>query len=108
MAGLRPERPDSDVRMRGFTQRTTVEAALAWIGSALSECGRLGVEDVPLIDAAGRVLAQDVTSSVNVPGFHRATMDGFALRAEETQGASPYNPLRLRVLGVSLPGQPFE
>lgn len=93
--------------MRGFTQRATVEEALAWIESGLLEIGRLGSEEVSLTDASGRVLAQDVTSGVNVPGFARATMDGFALRADQTQGASPYNPLSLKLLGVSLPGNPF-
>jgi len=94
--------------MRGFTQRATVEAALAWIDSALADLGQLGNEEVALLDAAGRVLAQDVTSRVNVPGFPRAMMDGFALRAEDTQGATPYNQLSLRLLGISLPGDAFE
>lgn len=107
MAAPEAEHPNADVRMRGFKQRTTVEEALAWIESALLEIGSLSAEDVSLTHAAGRVLARDVTSSVNVPGFSRATMDGFALRAEETQGASPYNPMSLRMRGVSLPGSPF-
>jgi molybdopterin molybdotransferase len=107
MAASGAERSDADVRMRGFKQRSTVEAALAWIDSALSDHRPLGAEDVSLLDAAGRVLAHDVTSGVNVPEFPRATMDGFALRAEGTQGASPYNQLPLRILGASLPGNAF-
>jgi molybdopterin molybdotransferase len=94
--------------MRGFAKRATVEDALTWIDSALPEFGLLGVEEVSLFDAAGRVLARDVTSSVNVPGFRRAMMDGFALRAEDTQGSTPYNRLPLRILGASLPGNSFE
>ena len=93
--------------MRGFAQRATVEAALAWVDAAVAELGRLGIEEVSLHEAVGRVLACDVTSGVNVPGFHRATMDGFALRAEDTQGASAYNQLPLKILGVSLPGKAF-
>jgi molybdopterin molybdotransferase len=94
--------------MRGFAQRATVEAALAWIDSALPESARLGAEEVSLLDAAGRVLAHDVTSGVNVPGFRRAMMDGFAVRAQDSQGSTPYNPLPLRILGVSLPGDAFN
>ena len=48
------EHPNADVRMRGFTQRTTVENALAWVDSTLPEFGELGVEEVSLLSAAGR------------------------------------------------------
>src|SRR5688572_5656110 len=64
-----------DVRMRGFAQRTTVDAALAWIDSVLSDSAAIDFEDVSLLSAAGRVLARDVVSPVNVPGFSRAMMD---------------------------------
>jgi molybdopterin molybdotransferase len=107
MAAPASERPDADVRMRGFAHRATVEAALAWVDAAVAETGRLGSEEASLLEAAGRVLARDMTSGVNVPGFQRATMDGFALRAEDTQGASAYNRLPLEILGVSMPGSDF-
>lgn len=42
-----------------------------------------------------------------MPGFDRAAMDGYAVRAEETFGAGAYNPLELRIVGTSLPGKPF-
>jgi hypothetical protein len=57
--------------------------------------------------AAGRVLAAAVVSDVDVPGFDRATMDGYAVVAESTEGASAYNRLPLRIIGDSLPAQPF-
>jgi molybdopterin molybdotransferase len=94
--------------MRGFTQRTTVEDALTWVDSVLPDFRDLNIEEVSLLDAAGRVLAHDVVSRVNVPGFARAMMDGFAVVAEGTLGASPYNPLPLRILGTSLPSVAFE
>lgn len=100
--------PQTDVRMRGFAQRTTVDDALAWVDSALPGFGELDVEDVSLLHAAGRVLARDVVSRVNVPGFARAMMDGFALVAEATQGATSYNPLPLTILGTSLPSVPYQ
>jgi molybdopterin molybdotransferase len=98
-------RPTDDVRMRGFAYRHTVEAALAWLDGQL---GPRRTELVPLGAAAGRVLAAPVASEVAVPGFDRATMDGYAVVAESTEGASSYNRLPLVVVGDSLPGRPFE
>jgi molybdopterin molybdotransferase len=107
MSASKSNHPNADVRMRGFAQRTTVDDALAWVDRAVVEFGELGTEDVSLLNAAGRVLAADVDSPVNVPGFARAMMDGFALVAEGTQGATAYNPLPLRILGTSMPSRPF-
>lgn len=95
----------ADVRMRGFARRSTVEEALTWLDAQLHT---LDAEEVPLAGAATRVLAEGVTSGVNVPGFDRAMMDGFALQAADTAGASPYHRLPLRVFGQSLPGRPFS
>ncbi len=58
----------------------------------------LAAESVSLLEAGGRVLARDVVSAADVPGFRRATMDGYAVRAEET-------PCTLRVAGASAPGR---
>ena len=55
-------------------------------------------ESVPLIAASGRVLARDVTSDRDVPPFSRAGMDGYAVVAENTFGASRYEPKTLRVV----------
>ena len=93
-----------DVRMRGFAQRHTVDAALAWLDAQLQP---LGTESVGLRDAAGRVLAAAVVSAVDVPGFDRATMDGYAVVAGSTEGASAYNRLPLSVVGEAMPGCPF-
>jgi molybdopterin molybdotransferase len=95
---------DDDVRMRGFATRSTVTAALAWVDRQLNW---LPAEPLPLADAAGRVLADAVASDVDVPGFARAMMDGYAVTAATTQGASPYNRLPFTVIGQSLPGRPF-
>ena len=56
----------------------------------------LGAETVPLARALQRVLAADVTSEVDVPAFDRSNMDGYAVRAEDTFGASEEAPCRLR------------
>jgi molybdopterin molybdotransferase len=93
-----------DVRMRGFQDRAEVDAVVALIDGRVRP---LGAEAVDLRNAAGRVLAADVTAGVPVPGFDRAAMDGYALRGGETFGAGPYNPLEFEVVGVALPGRPF-
>src|SRR6185295_10568905 len=94
-----------DVRMRGFAHRHTVAAALAWLDAQLQA---LDAEIVPLRMAAGRVLTTAVVSDLDVPGFDRATMDGYAVMAESTEGAASYNRLPLVVIGDSLPGHPFQ
>jgi molybdopterin molybdotransferase len=91
--------------MRGFTHRHTVEAALEWLDAQLRPPA---VETIPLQCAAGRVLAAPIVSDTDVPGFDRATMDGYAVVAESTEGATPYNRLPLVVIGNSFPGHPFE
>jgi len=98
-------RVTDDVRMRGFARRATVETALSWLDAMVKP---LAAESVPLRKAAGRVLANSIVSGLDVPGFDRAMMDGFAVRAAETQGASSYNGLPFAVVGQALPGQAFE
>jgi molybdopterin molybdotransferase len=60
------------------------------------------------MSAAGRVLASDVVSDFDIPGFDRATMDGYAVVADYTEGATPYNRIPLALVGLSLPGCLFE
>jgi molybdopterin molybdotransferase len=96
---------DDDVRMRGFAQRHTVDVAVAWLDA---QSQPLAAEIVPLRNAAGRVLAAAVVSDVDVPGFDRATMDGYALIADSTEGATAYTRLPLTVIGDSMPGSPFD
>jgi len=57
------------------------------------------VEKVPLGEALGRVLAESIESPIDVPPFDRATVDGYAVRAEDTFMASESEPVRLRVVG---------
>jgi molybdopterin molybdotransferase len=94
-----------DVRMRGFAERADVEEVSAFLEA---HARALDAEGVALADCVGRVLAEDVRAEVDVPGFARSAMDGYAVRGEDTFGASTYEPVRLRVLGQSLPGKPHE
>ncbi len=59
----------------------------------------LGVDAVPLAGALGRVLADDVEAGIDVPPFDRASMDGFAVHAEDTFGAEEDRPVTLTVVG---------
>jgi molybdopterin molybdotransferase len=91
--------------MRGFSRRHTVAAALAWLDGQLQP---LGAERVSLSAAAGRVLAAPIVSTVDVPGFDRATMDGYAVVARSTEGAGAYSRLPLTVIGDSMPARAFD
>lgn len=93
-----------DVRMRGFRDRAEVADVVALLAARTAP---LPAECIPLAAAAGRVLAAAVVSAADVPGFARAAMDGFAVRAEDTFGADAYNPLALALIGESLPARPF-
>jgi molybdopterin molybdotransferase len=95
----------TDVRMRGFAERTEVAVAWKWIDGHVVT-GKS--ETVSYTAAYNRVLAADVISPLDVPSFDRSAMDGYALKAAETQGAGDYNPLPFSVIGESLPGQPFQ
>lgn len=99
------EKQPRDIRMRGFAQRSSVDEALAWVDAASKV---LGPEDITLNDACGRVLANAVTAPMSVPPFERSAMDGYAVIADETTGATDYNPLPFEVIGTSMPGHAFE
>jgi molybdopterin molybdotransferase len=87
--------------MRGFAERTDLDSALELLRSSIRI---LDEESVPLREALGRTLALDITSSEQVPAFDKAAMDGYALRAAETFGASPTDPVPFKVIGEILPG----
>lgn len=91
--------------MKGFARRVRVAEAWEWLAAQLKP---LPAEEVGLEESFGRVLARDVRSSVDVPGFPRAMMDGYAVLAGDTEGATAYNPLPLTVVDVSLPGAPAQ
>jgi molybdopterin molybdotransferase len=72
---------------------------------ALSGFSRLGVETVPLDDALGRVCGADIASPEDLPPLPRSTMDGFAVRAADTFGASDSIPAFLDVAGAVAMGR---
>jgi len=60
----------------------------------------LGIEEVSLLEAHNRVLAKDVTADLNIPPFNRSTVDGYAVKAEDTFGAEENKPAKLKICGT--------
>ena len=65
----------------------------------------LGVEEIPLLEAYDRVLAQNVTAALDIPPFNRSTVDGYAVKAEDTFGAEENKPVKLKVCGTVNAGE---
>jgi len=59
----------------------------------------VGKELVSLSEALNRILAEDIAASMDVPRFNRSTVDGYAVKAEDTFGADEARPARLRICG---------
>ena len=81
----------------------------------LDACAHLAprIETVPLDRALGRVLGEDVVARVDVPGFDRSNVDGYAVRAVDTYGAEELDPVTLAVSTLTLaagdaPPEDFE
>lgn len=94
----------ADPRMSGFRNRTEVAAVEALLERRVTS---LASETVSLSEAAGRVLATPIDSPIDFPPFDRSAMDGFALRGEDTFGASAYSPVELRIRGDAAAGHGF-
>ncbi len=58
----------------------------------------LPAERVPILEALGRVLAEDIYAEMDIPPLSNSAMDGYALRAEDTRAAGPDQPVRLRII----------
>ena len=64
----------------------------------------ISFEKVPLEEAMGRVAAESIVAPIDVPPFDRASMDGYAVRAEDTYAADEENPIELEVIGSAPAG----
>ena len=84
------------VRGRGFSRLTRVEEV---ISVARRKVARVDVEEERLARCLWRVLAEDVASPIDVPPFDRSAVDGYAVRAEDTYGASIHRPVELKLKG---------
>jgi len=69
------------------------------LDTILSQVQVLGTERVPTADGLGRVLAEDIHATLNVPPLDNSAMDGYAVRISDIEGASQDSPARLAVIG---------
>ncbi|MBI5253680.1 MAG: molybdopterin molybdotransferase MoeA [Euryarchaeota archaeon] len=85
-----------DIRTKGFGKRTLVKDAL----EILLSCTKItGTEKILFERGLGRVLAETIIAPIDVPPFDRAAMDGYAVKAENTFGASQGNPIYFKLIG---------
>ena len=89
--------------MRPFEGTMPLDEAKALIDRTIAPIER--TERVRVLDASGRVLARDVAADADVPPFSRAAMDGYAVRAADTAGASRQSPVTLRCIEQTFTGQ---
>jgi molybdopterin biosynthesis enzyme len=82
--------------MRPITETISLDEALALLLRWAAPID--DTEMVSIRDANGRVMAERAISRVDVPPFDRAAMDGYAVIAEDTFGAGPYDPRTLRCI----------
>ena len=89
--------------MRPFGDVISLEAARAILDATGTPIDN--IETIMLSEANGRVLAADVVAQTDVPPFSRAGMDGYAVRARDTQGASRSAPRTLTKVGTLYTGE---
>ena len=89
--------------MEGFRELIRVVEAVRMLRSRITHRVR-AVEEVSLLDALGRVCGEDIRAPLDSPGFDRSALDGYAVIAEDTFGASQTNPIQLEVIGESKAG----
>jgi molybdopterin biosynthesis enzyme len=80
-----------------FKKLVSLEDALRILMDSFKPSRR--VERVDLLDALGRILAEDISSPTNIPPFPRSMVDGYAVRSIDVAGADEENPVSLRIVG---------
>ena len=85
--------------MKEFFKVKTIEEVLEY----RTTFAPMETEKVPLTDAMGRILAEDIHSDIDLPDFPRSIMDGFAVKGASTFGASETKPKEL-IIGKALRG----
>ena len=88
------------VRLRGFQKLVTIEEAKELFFNSL-KIGRRKTEIVSVWCALNRVLAEDIIAEEDLPRFDRSAVDGYAVKAEDTFGASQFKPRTLKLTNAS-------
>ncbi len=83
-------------RLKGFEKLTNIDEALSTLVKKLKP-ERLKSEQIPIHTASGRVTAEDVQAKNDLPPFDRSAVDGYAVKAQDTFGASQFNSKTLKL-----------
>jgi len=87
------------VKLKGFQKLTHINEALeTWLN--VLQVKRCSEVIVPLNEALNRVLAEDIVAKEDLPRFNKSAVDGYALRAEDTSGASQFKPAIFQITKV--------
>ncbi len=90
-------------KMIGFEELTPLSEALEKLRRYMTH--RITeTEIVSLEESHGRILAEDITATISIPDLNRSAVDGYAVIAEDTFGATPNNPVTLRLVGKIMAG----
>jgi len=87
--------------MKEFFKVTELDQVLSYVDLFRP----VGVEKVSIFDTPGRILAENVMAGENIPNFTRSTMDGFAIKASSSFGASEASPAYLEIKGTISMGE---
>jgi len=85
------------LRKIGFSKLTLLDEALKILDSYITPAS---LDEVETSKALNRVLGTDIISELDIPPFDRSAMDGYAVKAEDTFGASPSNPRVIKKIGT--------
>jgi len=85
------------LRKIGFSRLTPLEDVMEKL---FSKIYLNPIEEIEIKEALNRILAEDIISEMDIPPFNRSAMDGYAIKAEDSFGASPKNPKRIKLIGV--------
>jgi molybdopterin molybdotransferase len=91
--------------LQGFDpQALSVDKAQEFIQHLVQAIPAIASEELPLMQALGRIVAEDIISPINVPAHDNSAMDGFAFDGKQLGTA----PLQLRVVGTALAGKAWQ
>lgn len=88
------------VRLSSVTKSNDLTVSIEEaLGIIMGSINPLGYETISIMEASGRVLYEDIVSDIMVPPLDDSAMDGYAIVADDTHGASRNSPVRLRIVG---------
>ena len=90
------------LRTIGFSKLTPLKDALEKLNSKIQINP---TEEIEIKDALNRILADNIISKISIPPFDRSAMDGYAIKAEDSFGASPKNPKEIKLVGITEIGE---